>query len=527
MRASAALCLLLLAGCEQLGITATTDDPSTFELRVASASLRPGALMELVIPDGRGVPGPTDATLGDLTTQLVPSNDSTMVGLVPNVAAGQYELRLPVADLVGVATLTVLPAPDIPAPATHAAELLDAYAAEFPDTPPAGITLVEWDHRRATLDSIIADAKTRITSLSFDEQLAIAQLLDSFDLTALGSFSIASSECVAASADALTNTILASVSGGALLVFLSAHGTGLLQAAGIAASAAALYGSMTAANASWIAVSTNCEQQDGIEIAEYAPAIASSSVVLADAQPLQVQNGVPTAVHPLGTFRPLTRSDALEQPDLAEALSWLDKLVTTFQLFPAFVQELIGVAPSGPPATATSTEVRSVDASTLTVTSSAPGVTFTAEPSGDALILTATTTSAAEIPFSFTIASADASSATVPAVVVPGPWTGVFTGTSVESGGTYTWSITMDILQVGNTISGTTTSVDVTGDAGSSTLSFSGVIEGGSVTFSGPASNGAPSALTLTLSGDVLSGTQVAQSESGTQNWDWNLTRQP
>lgn len=531
MKRRAAVVALFAAGCSDLG----SAPRPTVEVRVASANVRPGSVIEVIVPGGIGTTAPVPATLGGAAMSFVPTSESTLVSIVPDVEAGDHELRAHLDAATGVGIVAVLSAPLIGAPATHAEQILDDYAAGFPIAPPDGVSSDAWAKRRATLDSIISEAKARIAALSADEQLAIARMLAGFAASsgagaAFTSVALDLNPCSAATVEALRASIAASISGGALLVFLTAHGTGVIQAAGVAVSAAALYAAGTAASVAWARVGMECARQESIGISEW----SSSSVVIGAAvsaafQPLELQRGIVTPVRVEGAFRPVSRADASGNPALAEALSWLDKVIATFDLFPTFVRDLIGSPPAGPPAVAGDAMIRAVEPTRVTIENVTPtSVTLAAEPSGDVLLLTASTTSGAETPFTFDIVSADARvRATISAIIPAAAWTGRFTGTSVESGGTYTWSITMDAVQEGNAVSGVVTGVDITGDGGTNSQPFSAPINGATITFQRTTSIGTSSTVTLTLSDDMLSGTQVAVGEDGTQLWNWKLARQP
>jgi uncharacterized protein YjdB len=153
--------------------------PSAVALRVPVDTVRPGAVVRVVLPGG-GAPNGASGTLGSAAIQAARVDDSTLVGLVPDLAPAVYTLRLTLGARAGEASVTVQPAPAIADPLAAVSTRLDAMTATFAaSTPPEGFSAAEWARLRVAADSVARDLRTRMASATPAERLAVARLFAS------------------------------------------------------------------------------------------------------------------------------------------------------------------------------------------------------------------------------------------------------------------------------------------------------------------------------------------------------------
>ncbi|AHG89806.1 Ig domain protein group 2 domain protein [Gemmatirosa kalamazoonensis] len=153
--------------------------PTALALRVPVDTVRPGAVVRIVIPGG-GAPNGASGTLGSAAFQAARVDDSTLVGLVPDLAPAVHTLRLTLGARAGEASVTVLQAPTIADPVAAVSAQLDAMTTRFAaSTPPDGFSAAEWSRLRAVADSVGRDLRARMASATPAERLAVARLFAS------------------------------------------------------------------------------------------------------------------------------------------------------------------------------------------------------------------------------------------------------------------------------------------------------------------------------------------------------------
>lgn len=122
--------------------------PSAIALRVPVDTVRPGGVVRVVVPGG-GAPATAAGTLGGAAISMARENDSTLVALVPDVAAASQPLALTLGARAAQATVRVQPAPVVGDPVATVDAYLDAMTARYAGGAPVGFSAGEWATERA------------------------------------------------------------------------------------------------------------------------------------------------------------------------------------------------------------------------------------------------------------------------------------------------------------------------------------------------------------------------------------------
>ncbi|MDF1506013.1 hypothetical protein PYV61_23875, partial [Roseisolibacter sp. H3M3-2] len=149
--------------------TAPSGPPLGVRLPVDTA--RPGTILRVVLGGG-SAPATADATVGGVPFPLARQDDSTLVGLIPEVAAGAQPVRLTVGGRAGEATLSVRVGLSVPDPAALLTAQLDSTAARFAGSHPVGWASADWEAARAATDRAVRDARQRLGAAPAAERLA-------------------------------------------------------------------------------------------------------------------------------------------------------------------------------------------------------------------------------------------------------------------------------------------------------------------------------------------------------------------
>jgi hypothetical protein len=228
-RYSRVLCVAtagIAAGCGDGG--GDPSRPADPALTVEGASVQAAGIMTVRV-QGVTLSAPEyEGTLGGAPVVLATRDDSTLVALVPAVAAGPHTLsaRIGGRDLTGAVNVTAARA--IADPVAHVDATFDQLEAAFPVTAPPEIAQADWDTQRAQFVAAAVEARDHVAGLPPEQQLEAARFLAALtdELAPLAgaqqgmsaSVQGASAECNVATAHLVLSTAALLTSGVAIAV---------------------------------------------------------------------------------------------------------------------------------------------------------------------------------------------------------------------------------------------------------------------------------------------------------------------
>ncbi len=175
-----------LAACsETVGVTGSTSKPSddgsstngTLALRVPVDTVRPGALLRAVVT-GVTLAPTVSATLGSAALTLTRESDTTLVAIVPDMAAAVVPLAVSVGTRTGQVSLTVRAGLTIADPAGELTRYTESVTRRYATaTIPSGFSADEWTRARFVVDSLDRAFRLALTTATAAERLAAARYL--------------------------------------------------------------------------------------------------------------------------------------------------------------------------------------------------------------------------------------------------------------------------------------------------------------------------------------------------------------
>src|SRR5690606_36454076 len=118
-----------------------------------------------------------DVTLGGSAMPLARMDDSTLVGIVPDLPAGSYQLTASIAGRSFDETVDVAAARVIADPVAAVDQQLDEIVAAYPASAPAGVEQGAWDSQRDSALAAVDAARTAFDGMTEAEQLAAARYI--------------------------------------------------------------------------------------------------------------------------------------------------------------------------------------------------------------------------------------------------------------------------------------------------------------------------------------------------------------
>jgi hypothetical protein len=417
--------IFVSVGCDRPGrsVTGSREDP-VLNVRVPGDSARPGTILMVKVSGGTITEAKMAATLGGVGLMLARMDDTTLVGIAPEVAAGSRALLVQVPGRKAQTTVNVRAGESIADPVAAVNAELDAQVRNIPTAAPDGFTAAEWGRYRITLDSLVRDAKTKMAAASPAEQLAVARLMASARAQLAAShasavFSLAGNtqaagfpdkrclEAIGKFARAGAETILwLGVTFGG--VVSSTFGVGLAISAG---GTVMLFASLPASIEASAGLSKGCFKQQAVSFTELSttgllgpPAMALGSA--GGTADLTLVSGVEFPIYPTETVRPFSGADA-QNPAFSKLAVLVESIHNMVALLPDAIKNRIpGLPrrladfPSAPPVT------RRLAPTLVRLANVQPGtVSLSASASGDALLLKGSSDSAGDVPFTFELVS--------------------------------------------------------------------------------------------------------------------------
>jgi hypothetical protein len=160
-------------------------DPVLFQMRAESTTVAVGHAARYFVPGGGVTAAAYSGAVGSATASFGRVNDSTLVLVVPEVAAGSATVTVDIGDRRGTSTQTITAGQSIANPAASIATALDAVATATVGAPkPAGYGSA-WTSDSTYVAQQLAEARAKISQLSTAEQLEIARLLGETGLAGL------------------------------------------------------------------------------------------------------------------------------------------------------------------------------------------------------------------------------------------------------------------------------------------------------------------------------------------------------
>ena len=388
--------LALFAACSDVSGPSLDD----MDLTIVGDTARPGTLLTAYVTGGTISASQVSGTLGDAQISFGRLDDTTLVALVPEVPAGARTLTLQYMGSTGTWAVTVLPAVAIANPLAATTTMLDAIVAEFPFSPPPGISGEQWSVHRAKLDSLVTDAKARLAAATPAEQLAVARLLESMDgesgvATARAMASL-TGECVVAIASATLST-------SALIASLGVGVAGLVP--GIGWVMVPIGGAL--AFKVWPQVLVDvpnafaaCATQESFDYSSSTFLRAADASFANLNETLVFSPTTPLMIAVSERVTSLSKAD-LSDYDVFRFAGLLDRLHGVIEALPAAIAKLVPPVPPRMPETPTTT-TQPVAPSQLSISDVQPtSVYVSVDKSGSRLALRAQSLAAGDIPFSF------------------------------------------------------------------------------------------------------------------------------
>lgn len=342
--------LILAAACGG----ESTGPSSTPSISVVTDTVRPGALLAVRLENTTTAQDSVNGMLGAQAVKLYRMDASTLALLTPNIATGVQTLRVELTGGALTTSVTVLAPLTFADPEATIGATLDAQQAALPMDAPAGIDPTAWAVNRAELDSLIAEAKAYVDSLSPSEQLQLARLLASAQLppTPAPTFTAAAFRAPGSSpfAPASLNwrdPTCRNTLGRMTVAGVAAAGTGyglglflispipnpLLKYGGALVMAAAYMGSGLATFQEWAQAGIDCQVQKTTDLnssessgAAFASVNGSPSTsASAIGTPRFFQNR-PRTFYPVGEFRKLSKDEIAKDAVIASVAKLIDDL---------------------------------------------------------------------------------------------------------------------------------------------------------------------------------------------------------
>lgn len=343
-----ALALAIACGGESTGPSASP------AIRAVIDTVRPGALLAVRLENATTTQDSVAGLLGGQAVTLFRVDATTLALVTPDVSAGAQSLRVDLAGGSLTTSVTVLAALAFADAEAAIGTTLDAQATALSALAPSGIDPTAWAGDRAKLDSLIAEAKAVVDSLSPTEQLQLARLLASLQVAPepgalaldVAAFTGGPPPFAPASLNwrdvTCRNTlrrmtkagIAAGISGYGLGVFLTAPiPNPLLKYGGALVAAAAYTASGLAAFQEWAQAAVDCQVQKSTDLSdtEASNAIAANStaapVATADAVAApRFFQGRPRTFYPVGEFRKLSKDEIAKDAVIASVADLIDDL---------------------------------------------------------------------------------------------------------------------------------------------------------------------------------------------------------
>lgn len=407
------LAIVVLSSCGDGGGTV---EPPAGSLTVIGGSARAAGLLSARVQDVSLTVSEYEAELGGEPMTLVVTADSQLVGLVPELPAGRYELQVAISGRSLATEVTVLAAVAIADPEAFVAGALNEAVAGYPEAPPEGVDAEEWAADRQEFLESVEDARAAMAGATAEEQLAAARLLNEVR-AALGPLAdgagvaaFASAAAAAADATCAQATTEAVISG---LAYYAGIGTVVAGAVvpgvnflvvlpGVLLVKKALPAverdiqAMFAACSSQTLVGLTTSRMEG---GPGARSLASSS------SGFEFARGVARPAWPVEDVRPFSASDIEDEgaKRLSSAMDWVHEQVA---LLPAWIRDRLPKLPSRPSQQEEQAPVRREAApAAVRIENVTNGVTLNAVADGDRLLLTADAPGSDSIAFTFDVVS--------------------------------------------------------------------------------------------------------------------------
>lgn len=387
----------LFAACSDVSGPSLDD----LDLTIVGDTTRPGTLLTAYVTGGTISASQVSGTLGDAPISFGRQDDTTLVALVPEVAAGSRTLTLHYLGSTGQWTVTVLPAVAIANPLAATTTMLDAIVAGFPFTPPAGISGDQWAMHRAKLDSLVTDAKARLAAATPAEQLAVARLVESMDdeLVAARVMASLTGECAVAIASATLST-------SALIASLGVTVAGLVPGIGwalVPVGGALAYKAWPQVMADVPTAFSVCATQESFDYSTSSNIVSLRASGTASANLNETLVFSPTSAVMITVSQRVTslsKAD-LSDYDVFRFSGLLDRLHGVVGELPDAIASLAPPLPPKFPETAT-TIMRPVAPSDLIISDVRPTTVYMSmDDTGPRLALRAQSLAAGDVPFSF------------------------------------------------------------------------------------------------------------------------------
>ena len=391
--------------------------------------------------DVAGASGTSDTVMGRIGTtavRLVRVTPTTFAALLPELPAGQSTLQFSVGGTALRTTVTVLAGESIADPLGVITASLDATLAAVPSARPSGIAAGEWSARRATLDSLVREAKAQVSTLSAAERLALARLLratqvppggvststmmlrpSASDLVSAQFFKL--SVCQSAMAQVVRSGMPSLLMLGGMVVFIMAPMDPITKVVGTLATAAAFSGTLLVTIDNVWKASEVCGVEEQTDLQDNFLANLQSRGLVSGVSARVVTTshtasatrrffvGRPVTQYPVGTFRRLSTTEIAKDALVKRMAELLDALSTKISAvssrLPDRVQALLPSLPPrlGPPGSA---RIEAVPPSAVRIANVTPAsVQLTATASGDAVLLQTGADVSEDVPFTFDVIS--------------------------------------------------------------------------------------------------------------------------